>query len=73
MPHVDHPKVNRDRIIVRVQLPDPRTKHVLIVETKMPISAQDTGFDQEEFNGLVEAVRAGMDRAGVDEAEIVSV
>lgn len=73
MPHVDHPEVVRDRIIVRVQLPDPRIKHVLVVETKMPISAQDAGFDQEEYNALIEAVRAGMDRTGTDEAEIVPV
>ena len=73
MPHVDHPTVVRDRIIVRVQLPDPRTKHVLVVEVNMPTSAEDAGFDQEEYNALVDAVRAGMNRAGVDEAEIIPI
>jgi len=73
VPHVHHPKVVTDRIIVRVQLPDPRIKHVLVVETKMPMRPQDPGFDEEEFNDLVEAVQAGMDRTGTDEAEIVPV
>jgi hypothetical protein len=41
-----------------VQFPESRIKHILEVQ----ISAQDAGFDQEEFDGLVEAVRAAMDR-----------
>ena len=73
MPHVDHPKVVRDRIVVRLELPDPRTKHILEVETNMPISPRDAGFDQEAYDALVEAVREGMDRAGADEARIVPV
>jgi hypothetical protein len=44
MPYVDHPRVVRDRIIVRVQLPDPTVKHVLRVETKMPMSPQEAGL-----------------------------
>jgi hypothetical protein len=70
--HVKHPKVMRDRIVVRVQLPDPRIRHVLVVETKMPMTRQDAGFDEDEFSALVEAVRAGMDRTNADEAEIVA-
>jgi hypothetical protein len=73
MPHVDHPKVVRERIVVRVDLPDPRPKHILEVETKMPISRDEAGFDQDKYDALVEAVRAGMDRANADEARIVRV
>jgi hypothetical protein len=73
MTHVDHPKIVRERIVVRVELPDPRTKHILEVETKMPITPGDAGFDREEYDALVDAVRAGMDRAGADEAKIVRI
>jgi len=72
MPHVDHPKVVEDRIIVRVRLPDPTVKHVLRVETKMPMTAHEAGFDQEKYDGFIKAVRAAMDRTGAHEAEIVS-
>jgi hypothetical protein len=37
----------------------------------MPITPGDAGFDREEYDALVDAVRAGMDRAGADEAKIV--
>jgi hypothetical protein len=73
MPHVDHPKVVRERIVVRVDLPDPRAKYILEVETKMPISPRDARFDRAEYDALAEAVKAGMDRAGADEARIVRV
>jgi hypothetical protein len=59
------------QVIVRVELAAPRTKHILEVETKMPISPRNAGFDREEYDALVEAVRIGMDRAGADEARIV--
>jgi hypothetical protein len=44
MPHVDHPKVVEDRMIVRVQLPDPTVKHVLRVETEMPMTTQEAAL-----------------------------
>lgn len=72
MAHVQHPRVTRDRMHVRVELPDPRRRRVLVVWTDVPMSPQDAGFDQEEFESLTEAVREAMERLGADEAEIVS-
>jgi hypothetical protein len=69
MPHVDHPQVVKDQLRVRVNLPDP-PKRILVVETTMPLSPRDPDFDQEEYDDLVEAVRTGMDRIRADEAEI---
>lgn len=71
--HVDHPDVVRERTIVRAQFPDLTIKHVLVVETKMPISMQDDGFDEGQYNALVEAVRTAVPLVGADEAEIVQV
>jgi hypothetical protein len=72
MPYFDHAEVVKDQLRIRVHLPDP-PERILVVETRMPISSRDPGFDQEEYDGLVEAVRAGMERAGAEEAEIVSL
>ena len=72
MPHVNHPEVIKDRIVVRMQLPSPGIKRILVVDTKMSINAQDTKFDQEKFDTLVSAVKLAMAKNDVDEAEIVS-
>ncbi len=53
MPTVDHPKVKRDRIIVRVNFPDLTIKHILMVEAQMPLVKTDPGFNQAEYDALV--------------------
>ncbi len=72
MPTVDHPKVKRDRIIVRLKLPDPTIKHVLLVEAQMPLIKTDPGFNQAEYDALVQAVVAAMqENDSIDSAEII--
>ena len=74
MPRVKHRRVTRDYVIVRLNLPDPNTKQILVVETDMPLSDSDPGFDQDDFNSLVQAVRAAIeDRSSIDAAEITTV
>ena len=54
---VDHPSVVSANEIVRVNLPDQTTRHVLLVDVDMPLAEDDPGFDQEEYAKLVDAIR----------------
>lgn len=73
MPFVKHRGVKREYVKVRVELPDPTIKRVLVVETNMPTSDKEHGFDPMEFRTLVDAVREGLKHALADVAEIDKV
>jgi hypothetical protein len=62
-------------VIVRtsLELPDPNLHCVLVVETDMPMTEKDEGYDPKEFGAFVDAVTDAMNRIGAEKAEISRV
>jgi len=73
MSHVDHPRVVKDRIHKRVELPDNRIKDILEVDTDMPIDPQHPEYDSDEFEALAEAVSTAIEETGADGGSIRSI
>jgi len=71
MHFVDHHRVVKTSVRIRVELPDQTLHRVLVVETDMPISEGDVDYNAEEFGKLVNAITAAMERSGAEKAEII--
>ena len=71
---VNHPKVKRVRIIVEVNFPDPTIKRVLVVDAQMPLHESEPGYIPAEFDALVDAIRAVINRDNsIDSAQVIPI
>ena len=70
---LDHPGITKVAVGVRVTSPDHKVCHILTVETNMPLSKKQSGYDQDQFDRLLHAVAETMEEIGADEADIHAV
>jgi len=66
----DYPGITRVFVGTRVRLPDPKVYHTPTVETDIPLSKKQSGYDQDRFDRLLHAVADTMEEIGADEAAI---
>jgi hypothetical protein len=52
----DHPQVARQFLSFRVSLPDPVCHRILVVETTLPLSEKQDGYDHTQLGSFVEFV-----------------
>ena len=69
----DHPQVTRTFLSFRVSLPDPVCHRILVVETTLPLSEKQSGYDHDQLGAFVEFVGGQMEEAGAEKAEIISI
>jgi hypothetical protein len=72
MTSVDHPGVTRARIIVRLQMPIPGLRRVLVVETSIILDPTSPAFNDDDFQSLQRAVQQAAEKANLDGYEIES-
>jgi hypothetical protein len=68
----EHPQVTRKFRSVRLSWPDPVCRHILVVETTLPLSEKQAGYDPARLESFVELVGGQMEEDGFDKAEIFS-
>jgi hypothetical protein len=56
----------------RVAWPDPDVHHILVVETTIPLSKKQSGYDHAQLESLIEVVGRHMEEVGAEKAEIFS-
>jgi len=71
MPLTDNPHVRSARKVLRLTLPDPRIKEILIVETDLPLRSNQDGYDAAALELLKKAVMEDLARSSAEEAQIV--
>jgi len=70
---LDHPGITKVAVGARLTLPDPKVYRVLTVETDMPLSKKQSGYDQDQFDRLIHAVAQTMEEIGADQVDIHAV
>lgn len=65
----DNSHVKRIRTTIRVELPDPNPKWIFVVETDLPLTPSDPGYDAAAVTALTEAVVDEANRVNIDRAE----
>lgn len=70
---VNHPSVLRARIKLNVALPNPTITHVLMVETEMPLTSDQEGFDDKKLGELTEAIVQAMKGTQAERADVIQV
>jgi len=68
----DHPQVARKFLSFRVSWPDPVCHRILVVETTLPLSEKQDGYDHAQLGSFVEFVGGHMEEVGAEKAEIFS-
>src|SRR5216684_3888631 len=68
----DHPQVTRDLVSFRVLWPEPVCHRILVVETTLPLSEKQGGYDHDQLGSFVEFVGGHMEDVGAEKAEIFS-
>ena len=68
----EHPQVTRAISSFRVSWPDPVCHHILVVETTLPLSQEQDGYDHDRLGSFVEFVGRHMEDAGAEKSEIIS-
>jgi len=68
----DHPQVTKVVVSTCSTWPDVVFERTLFVETTLPLSPQQAGYDHAQLESLVEAVGKRMEEESADKAEIIS-
>ena len=69
----DNQHVKRVQTITRVELPDPRPKRILIVETDLALNPSEPGYDLPAVTVLTKAIFREARNRTIDEIEIIPV
>ncbi len=69
---VNHPRVTGARVIVRLQMPTPGLKRILVVETSAILDPTNPKFDESDFQSLQRAIESAVEKANLDGFEIES-
>jgi hypothetical protein len=69
----DHPHVTRTLLSFHVLWPDPVCNRILVVETTLPLSEKQDGYDHAQLGSFVEFVGGHMEEEGAEKAEIISI
>lgn len=67
-----HPHVTRKFLSFRVSWPDPVCHRILVVETTLPLSEKQDGYDHAQLESFVEFVGGHMEEVGAEKTEIFS-
>jgi len=67
-----HPHVTRKFLSFRVSWPDPVCHRILVVETTLPLSKKQDGYDHAQLESFVEFVGGHMEEVGAEKTEIFS-
>jgi hypothetical protein len=65
-----YPGITKVFVGVRVTSPDHKVCHILTVETNIPLSKRQSGYDQDQFDKLLRAVAETKEEIGADEVDI---
>jgi hypothetical protein len=68
----NHPQVTRKFLSFRVSWPDPVCHRILVVETTLPLSEKQDGYDHAQLESFVEFVGKHMEEKSAEKAEIFS-
>jgi hypothetical protein len=68
----DHPQVTKEFLSFRVSWPAPVCHRILVVETTLPLSEKQDGYDYAQLEAFVEFVGGHMEEVGAEKAEIFS-
>jgi hypothetical protein len=68
----DHPLVTRWSIGCCSTWPDVVFQRILVVETTIPLSQKELGYDHAQLESFVEFVGGHMEQVGAEKAEIES-
>jgi len=67
-----HSQITRTFLSFRVLWPDPACHRILVVETTLPLSEKQKGYDHAELESFIEFVGKHMEEIGAEKAEIFS-
>jgi hypothetical protein len=67
-----HPQVTQAWSSFGISMPDPNVHHVFYVETTLPLSEKQDGYNHDQVASLIEVVGKYMEVIGAKKAEIIS-
>jgi hypothetical protein len=68
----DHPRVTKVVISTSATWPEVTVQRILFVETTIPLSQKQDGYDQAQLDSLIEVVGRYMEEENAERAEIIS-
>jgi hypothetical protein len=68
----EHPQITRAFPRYRFSWPDRVFQHILFVETTIPLSQKQAGYDHDQLGTFIEFVGGHMEEFGAAKAEIIS-